>query len=472
MYMRYGFLRNVSLSKVLWLLLFASMGLWSLAAAQTENPADGSQVSPVQQAWTLKISGGIGPASSDFVTRTLDEAVQQGAELLIIQMDTPGGLDKSMRSMIKHIIASPIPVATFVFPQGARAASAGTYILYASHVAAMAPATNLGAASPVQIGAPSITPQQPSSDKEKKRRDELVDQATTMQRKIMNDAVAYIRGLAELHGRNAEWAEKAVREAASLDATKALELGVIDLIADDVPDLLQKIDGRVVQVKNHDYQINSEGLALHPVVPDWRNEFLLVITNPNVAYILLMVGFYGLLLEFYNPGFGLPGVVGAICLLTGLYALQLLPISYTGLGLILLGVVLMSIEALTPSVGVLGIGGAVAFVLGSIMLMDTDLPAYQIAVPVIGLFTLLTAGLSIFVLGMAIKARRGAIVSGVVTMIGQQAEVLDAFSGEGRVTINGETWNAYSDSPLSKGEPVTVIAIEGLVLKVTAVKRS
>lgn len=465
-------IRNSALFHLLWLLLLLGIGLllWSTTAAQSEDPTDQLE-SNGRQVWSLTLAGGIGPASSDLVVRTLEKAVTSGAELLVIELDTPGGLDKSMRSMIQKIIASPIPVVTYVSPSGARAASAGTFILYASHVAAMAPATNLGAASPVQIGAPGITPsQKPLSDDNKKRREEVIEQATTMQRKIMNDAVAYIRGLAELHGRNADWAEKAVRDAASLDSGKALELKVIDLIANDMEHLLLQLDGRVVQVKNRDYTIVTADATLFVVQPDWRNQFLLVITNPNVAYILMMIGFYGLLLEFYNPGFGLPGVVGGICLLIGLYALQLLPISYTGLGLILLGVALMSVEALTPSIGVLGIGGAIAFVVGSIMLMDTELPAYQIAIPVIAMFTLLTAGLSVFVLGMAIRARRSAVVSGVQTMIGDEAVALDDFVGEGRVMINGEIWNASSPAPVKRGETVTITAIDGLILSVNAIE--
>lgn len=465
-------IRNNTLLHLFWLLLLLgiSLLLWSTSAAQSEEPADNPE-SNGRQVWSLTLAGGIGPASSDLVVRTLEKAVISGAELLVIELDTPGGLDKSMRSMIQQIIASPIPVVTYVSPSGARAASAGTFILYASHVAAMAPATNLGAASPVQIGAPGITPsQKPLSGDDKKRREEVIEQATTMQRKIMNDAVAYIRGLAELHGRNADWAEKAVRDAASLDSGKALELKVIDLIANDMEHLLLQLDGRVVQVKNRDYTIVTADATLFVVQPDWRNQFLLVITNPNVAYILMMIGFYGLLLEFYNPGFGLPGVVGGICLLIGLYALQLLPISYTGLGLILLGVALMSVEALTPSIGVLGIGGAIAFVVGSIMLMDTELPAYQIAIPVIAMFTLLTAGLSVFVLGMAIRARRSAVVSGVQTMIGDEAVALDDFVGEGRVMINGEIWNASSPAPVKRGETVTITAIDGLILSVNTVE--
>ncbi len=431
-----------------------------------------------RMALSLKLSGGIGPASSDFVIRTLDQAAEEGAHLVIIELDTPGGLDQSMRTMIKKIIASPVPVATFVFPQGSRAASAGTYILYASHVAAMAPATNLGAASPVQIGAPGLpTPQapqpsappagsddQPAADKGSAPPE---DSATTMRRKVFNDASAYIQGLAELHGRNVEWAVKAVREAASISAEKALELGVIDLVAVDVDDLLRQLDGRVVKVRNLDYPLATAGLPVRRVEPDWRHEFLVIITNPNIAYILMLMGVYGLLLEFYNPGVGLPGVVGAISLLVALYAFQLLPISYIGLALIVLGIALMSMEALSPSFGVFGIGGAVAFAVGSVMLMDSDLPGYQIAVPIIAAFTLLSLLLSVVVLAMALRARNSRVVSGDAVLVGQHGVAIEAFQGQGRITVQGEIWNACCDAALKEGDEVAIDGVENLTLKVS-----
>ncbi|WP_243633804.1 NfeD family protein [Motiliproteus coralliicola] len=409
------------------------------------------------------MAGGIGPASSDLVERTISDAADADAQLLVIELDTPGGLDKSMRSLIKQIIASPIPVISYVSPQGARAASAGTYILYASHIAAMAPATNLGAATPVQIGGPSA----PRSPYPRSQDDQQPDDnATALRRKVVNDAVAYIRGLAELRGRNADWAEAAVREAASIDAAEALKLEVIDLVAVDIDDLLRQLDGRVVQVQNRDYPLRTQGMQLQLIEPDWRHQFLLVITNPNVAYILMMLGVYGLLLEFYHPGIGLPGIVGGICLLLALYALQLLPISYTGLALIALGIGLMVVEALSPSFGLFGLGGAIAFVIGSVLLMDTQLPAYQIALPVIAAFTLMTLVLAILALALALKARRSAVVSGVSTMLGQQATALVSFEGDGKVSIQGETWNAHSVEAIKRGDSVTITAIDGLILEV------
>ncbi|MEH6629121.1 MAG: nodulation protein NfeD [Motiliproteus sp.] len=460
-----------------WKLLLALgllLMLFPLLSASIDREPTGAEAS--HQAWSLKLSGGIGPASSDYLIRTLEEAAEANVHLLIIELDTPGGLDKSMRTMIKKIIASPVPVATFVYPSGSRAASAGTYILYASHIAAMAPATNLGAASPVQIGAPRLpgAPQPtPPGGVEKDKQDQksgktpVEDSAATMRRKVMNDATAYIQGLAELHGRNVEWAEKAVRDAESISAEKALELGVIDLVASDIADLMRQVDGKVLKVNNRDYALHTESIEIRRIEPDWRNQFLVVITNPNVAYILMLVGVYGLLLEFYNPGVGLPGVVGGISLLIALYAFQLLPVSYIGLALILLGIALMSMEALSPSFGIFGFGGAVAFAIGSVMLMDSDLPGYQIALPVIAAFTLVSLLLSIMALAMALKARRSAVVSGDAMMVGQQAVAIENFDAEGRVSIQGEIWNAHSTEPVREGDSVLIQAVEGLVLEVS-----
>ncbi len=470
---RYRRVIRTLIKDVLLALAVLSLLLSTTAAAEEPAPAAEARI------WSLKLSGGIGPASSDFVVRTLDRATEAGAHLLIIELDTPGGLDKSMRSMIKRIIAAPIPVVTFVFPSGSRAASAGTYILYASHVAAMAPATNLGAASPVQIGAPGMpgapsppptpAPEQSPDDKDadgNRKKPLATDNASTLRRKVMNDAVAYIRGLAELHNRNAEWAEQAVREAASLSADEALRQGVIDLIATDRADLLRQLEGRVVKVQNREYPISTEGLLVRSITPDWRNQFLAVITNPNVAYILMLMGVYGLLLEFYNPGVGVPGVVGAISLLIALYAFQLLPISYIGLALIVLGLVLMSIEALSPSFGIFGVGGAVAFAVGSVMLMDSELPTFRIAIPVIAAFTLVSLLFSVLVLAMALRSRNSAVVSGDAVLVGQPATVIEDFKREGRVSVQGEIWNARCQQPLQSGDIVAIRGVDGLILDV------
>src|SRR5688500_6172604 len=301
-----------------------------------------------QSVLVVPVEGAIGRASADFVRRALARAEKDKAQLVVLQMDTPGGLDTSMREMIKHILASPVPVATYVAPSGARAASAGTFILYASHHAAMAPGTNLGAASPVSIGGGG------TGQKDDKK-DSGVD---TMTKKVTNDAVAYIRSLAQLRGRNADWGEKAVREAVSLPAEEAVKLKVIDHVAKDVPDLLKKLgkgNAQIVQVE-----------------VDWRTKILAVITNPSVAYILILLGIYALIFEFTNPGLILPGVVGAICILLALYSFNLLPVNYAGLALMLLGIAFMVAEAFLPAFGSLGIGGLITFVLGSMSLIATD----------------------------------------------------------------------------------------------------
>lgn len=422
----------------------------------------------------LTVDQPIGPATDDYLRRALDTAVRQQAALVVIRMDTPGGLDSAMRDIIKHIISSPVPVATYVSPSGARAASAGTYILYASHIAAMAPGTNLGAATPVQIGGlsppdPKPAPE-PAGDEKQAEAPAEVPQKTAMQKKVINDAVAYIRSLAELRGRNAEWAEKAVREAASLPANEALSLGVIDIVATGMGDLLQQIEGREVLVAGQSRRLQLAGLPVRELAPDWRTQLLSVITNPNVAYILMMIGIYGLILEFSNPGAIVPGTVGAISLLLALYAFQLLPINYAGIGLILLGVALMVAEAFQPSFGILGIGGVIAFVFGSIILLDTEAPGFGINLAVIALFALLSALVFIIVIGMAIRARQRKVVSGLEQLLGGEASVLGDFDQQGMVAIHSEHWRAHTQTPLHKDQIVRVTGIKGLTLEVEPVE--
>ncbi len=411
----------------------------------------------------LTIDGTIGPATEDYVQRALETAALSQTELVMIRMDTPGGLDTAMRRIIKSIINSPVPVASYVAPSGARAASAGTYILYASHIAAMAPGTNLGAATPVQIGGISAPGK---TGKDSKDDQPATAPADATQNKLINDAVAYIRGLAKLNGRNEEWAEKAVREAASLPASDALKVNVIDLIASDMPDLLQQIDGRKVMVQGHQRTLKTGSLPVTELAPDWRSRFLSVITNPTIAYILMLIGIYGLILEFSNPGAIVPGTVGAISLLLALYAFQLLPINYAGMALILLGVALMVGEAFEPSFGILGIGGVVAFIIGSIILMDTNVPGFGIDISVILTFALISALIFTIVIGMAIRARRQPVVSGVEELIGGLATVMGDFKQEGMVTIHSELWQARSNVPLHKGQQVRVTAMSGLTLQV------
>ena len=395
-------------------LLIAAL-LLSCALLQAKMPE--KQEAPTT-ALLLKIDGPIGPAISHYFSQGLKKAQQSGSALVILQMDTPGGLDTAMRDMIKEILASPIPVVTFVAPSGARAASAGTYILYASHVAAMAPATNLGSATPVQIGGEPGTPRPDSDDepdagkptgpdikepKDKEAKGERRERgADAMERKVINDAVGYLRSLAQLRGRNVEWAEKAVREGANLPASEALESKVIDVVAKDLPDLLQQLDGRKLRMGASEVTLATKALTLEKFDPDWRTELLAVITNPTIAYGLLLIGIYGLLFEGYNPGAVLPGVVGAICLLLALFAFQVLPVNYAGLALIALGTLLVVAEAFVPSFGALGVGGLIAFIIGSIMLFDTSVPGFSIAMPVIAAIAFV-AGLVLLRHGLAVR---------------------------------------------------------------------
>jgi membrane-bound serine protease (ClpP class) len=427
----------------------------------------------------LQVDGAISPASADYIERGLGKAQAQGASLVVLQIDTPGGLDTSMRQIIKAILASPVPVATFVSPEGARAASAGTYILYASHVAAMAPATNLGAATPVPLGMPGSAPgderpaRKPQTGDEKageKKGDKPAAEAPApaapadaMRAKQVNDAVAYIRSLAELRGRNADWAERAVREGVSLSAEQALKEKVIDLVAADVPALLKALHGREIKVLERTVKLDTESATVVRIEPDARNRFLAVITSPSVALILMLIGVYGLFFEFSSPSFGVAGVAGGICLLLGLYALQLLPINYAGLGLILLGLALMIAEAFLPSFGVLGIGGIVAFVLGATLLIDTEVEGFGIPLPVIAATALTSGALIILVGGMALRARRTQVVSGREEMVGAVGEVLDA---DGWAFVHGERWHVRSSRPLAVGQKVRVRAIDGLTLDV------
>ena len=403
--------------------------LWFAAACAAEGPVA-----------LVPLEGAIGPASAHFVRRAIERAGKDGTQLVVLQIDTPGGLDTSMREIIKAILASPVPVAAYVAPSGARAASAGTFILYASHIAAMAPGTNLGAASPVSIGAPSAP-----ADKDGKRAED------TMTRKVTNDAVAYIRGLAQMRGRNADWAEKAVREGVSLSAQEALKLKVVDYVAADVPALMSALKRPQAEVKQ--------------VEPDWRTNVLAVITNPSVAYILILVGIYALIFEFLNPGLVAPGVVGAIALLVALYALHLLPVNYAGLALIVLGIGFMTAEAFLPAYGSLGVGGLIAFVLGSIMLIeDTELPGFDIPYALIGGLAAASAGFLIFVLGMLARSRKRAVVSGREYLIGALAEAMEDFEAEGWARVQGEQWKVRASRPVRRGQKLRVTGLHGLVL--------
>lgn len=422
--------------------------------------------------YLLEIDGPIGPATAEYFSNSLMKARDAGADLIVLQMDTPGGLDTAMRDIIKDLLASPIPVAAYVAPQGARAASAGTYIMYASHIAAMAPGTNLGAATPVQLqGPPTSLPKAPKptddSEAEKDGEDEAAPAKDAMTTKAISDAAAYIRGLAELRGRNAEWAVKAVREADSLSYSEALEQNVIDLVAANVPDLLKAIEGRVVETQNGAVTLALEGAIVERIEPNWRTRILATITNPNVALILMMIGTYGLILEFYNPGTIVPGTIGAICLLLALYSLNVLPVNYAGLALIMLGLALMVAEAFAPSFGILGLGGGAAFILGATLLFDTDAPGFTLSLTVIVGTAAVGGGLMFLVLGMAIRAARRPVVVGVEDVPRHAVRVIDWSGGSGHVELQGEHWRATGPADLEPGASVKIVNRDGLTLAVT-----
>jgi membrane-bound serine protease (ClpP class) len=451
------------------LLCVLLIALGFAAASMAAAPGSG------RLAVVLHLDGAIGPASADYFARGLARAQARGAAIVILRMDTPGGLDTSMREMIREIIASPVPVAVYVAPGGARAASAGTYILYASHVAAMAPGTNLGAATPVEIGAlpgpqPRDEPVRPDAggnpNGQPPKSDAPRPSANKMEAKAINDAVAYIRALAELRGRNADWAERAVREAASLGASEAAAARVIDFTARDVADVLRQADGRVVTVAGAPITLATRGLTIEDVRPDWRHRLLAAIANPNVALILMMVGIYGLLFEFMNPGALFPGVIGAISLLVGLYALAVLPVNYAGLALIVVGIGLMVAEAYAPSFGVLGLGGAAAFLLGGMILIDTEAPGFGLSLPLVGGLAAVSLAFSLVILKLALASRRRPIVSGREEMLGGSGRVLDWADGAGHVLAHSERWRAVSDAPLAPGDRVRTVAIQDLTLTV------
>ncbi|MBU0500847.1 MAG: nodulation protein NfeD [Gammaproteobacteria bacterium] len=407
---------------------------------------------------SLSLEGAVGPASADYVSRAIDRAEAERAELVVLRLDTPGGLDDAMRLIVKRIIAAEVPVVGYVAPGGARAASAGTYILYACHLAAMAPGTNLGAATPITLTAPPKT----------EKGEGQAPLADARQSKMVNDAAAYIRGLAALRGRNLEWAEKAVREAASLPAEEALGLKVIDLMAPDSAALLKALDGRQVRTAHGERTLATAGMTLEQRRPDWRSDLLSIISNPNIAYMLLLLGIYGLIYEFAHPGFLLPGTVGAIALLLALYAFQLLPVNYAGLALILLGISLMIAEAFVPSFGALGIGGITAFIFGSLILIDADQPGYGISLPLIVTVAAVSALLLATVAGLVLRARRRPVVSGAEELLGASGIALDV----GSVRVHGEVWTARAGQPLRKNQPVRVTGREGLVLRVTAIEEN
>lgn len=406
----------------------------------------------------VEIKGAIGPASSAVLKDALITAQEQQAQALIIELDTPGGLSTSMREMIQAITNSSIPVITYVAPRGAHAASAGTYLLYASHVAAMSPGTNLGAATPISLMQPP------------KQLDTNISATTTAEKKAINDAIAYITSLAQMNERNVTWAINAVESSESLSAEDALRLGVIDLIADDTNSLLEKVDGRSVKLLGTTVKLSTKESVILPFEADWKSRFLATITDPNIAYILLLIAMYGIFFELMNPGAIVPGVIGVISGVIALYALNMIPFNYAGLLLIILGIAFMVAEVFVSGFGILGIGGVVAFAFGSLLLFDAETLGSSVSLPLVIAFSLVSLAFFILVMRLFIRSRSAKVVTGAEEMVGAVGEVIEANETEYHLLCHGETWRAESESKLTVGQKVQVVERDGLILHVKPIE--
>jgi membrane-bound serine protease (ClpP class) len=436
-----------------------------LVVAAVSAPTDADVV-------VIEIKGGIGVATAEYVLSGIEHAEATGAELVIIEMDTPGGLMAPTRDIIQAVLNASVPIATLVTPAGARADSAGTYILLASHVAAMNSTSHVGAATPVSLGGDDATPPEPGDDKTGDDAESARPSGAAMERKVLNDAIAYIRSLAERHGRNADWAEKAVREAATLTADDALERNVIDFIADDRAELLRLVDGHEVKIGSEIVTLATAAVVVEAYEPNWRIKILSVIANPEIVLLLGLIGLYGLMYEGWNPGAILPGVVGVICLLLAAYALQVLPVNYAGLALIIVGVALMVAEAFAPSFGALGLGGIAAFAFGAIMMFDSDVPGFGISIKFVLALATIFALAIVGLISYLLKLRKRGAVSGRETIIGGIGTAMRGFTGEGKIWLEGESWIAHSDVSIENGQQVVVRRMDGLILEVEPVTES
>lgn len=439
-----------------WVLLACILGsLFFHYSLQAEN----ARLSPPANGLSLAIDGPIGPATAEYIENGIWQANAEHSPVILLTIDTPGGLDKSMRTIVQAILKSDVPVVSYVAPSGARAASAGTFILLASSVAAMAPGTNLGAATPVNLMSTPV---------EGKAKDDQPDSLSAKEKKVRNDASAYIRSLAQMHGRNENWAMQAVMDGASLSAKEALDIGVVDFISHDAADILKQVDGQLVNANGRNVILHTQSTPLTAYSPDWRVKFLMIITNPSVAYILLMVAFYGLFLEFTNPGAVIPGVVGVVSLIIALYAFQLLPVNFAGLGLIILGLIFMAIEAFMPSVGAFGLGGVVSFVCGSIFLFDRSVAGFQVSYQIIAAVTVLSVLFFVTILQLAVRSDKRKPVTGAYTLIGQEGCVIEKKSKKW-VEVQGELWPIRSGKGLASGQRVIIIDADHLAVTVKVI---